>query len=174
MGYTISFSQVTSEEERKEKHKPKKQLSIEVLHGQGNLAQHITDDFVASVLQAGIAVNKWVFFLCLFFSSPNRLAHPAIRGVIRKYTTVHGSIARGATLYRAVDRVYSKHIASIRKIVSNKRVWVATDEWTDSQVKKKINPFYITIVAGSCNHQPLHWQWSTILGRCYLHSSMQG
>ena len=84
-----------------------------------NTKNHITDDFVSAFLQAGIAINK--------------LDHPSIRGLIRKYTTVHGSVGKGKSLYRNVDRVAACHLGAIRKIIGQKNIWVGTDEWTDSQ-----------------------------------------
>lgn len=52
---------------------------------------------------------------------------------------VSGTLKTGASLYRAAERVNKTHLAVIRKNVVGKKVWVATDEWTDSQGHAIIN-----------------------------------
>lgn len=101
------------------------QLDLNKMLESLNTKDHITDDFVAAFLQAGIA--------------PNKLDHPSIRGLIRKYTTVHGSVGKGKSLYRNVDRVAACHLGAIKKIIGHKNIWVGSDEWTDSQGHAIIN-----------------------------------
>ena len=93
--------------------------------GELKTKENVTDDFVAAFLQAGIAVSK--------------LDHPLIRGLMSKYTTVHGSIGKGAALYLNVDRVCDIHVGANRKIIEGKNIWIGTDEWTDSQGHTIIN-----------------------------------
>ena len=69
----------------------------------------------------------------------NQLSHPALQGLFRKYTTVHGSIGASSTLYRSVDRVHKIHLAAISKEITGKRVWISTDEWTDAQGHAIVN-----------------------------------
>ena len=105
-----------------------------------------------SALAALTEKNMWVDFRDGKVFSPLVMASPA--------------------LYRAVDRVYSKHSASIRKIVSNKRVWVATDEWTDSQVKKDSIHFTFSFLQGhaiiniSIGCGPQSWVVATCTLQC--------
>ena len=94
------------------------QASMQTMMDKLNTTAKVSDDFVAAFLQAGIP--------------PNKLDHPAIRGLIKKYTTVHGSVSHGSTLYRNVSRVGATHMAAVRAKVQGKKVWIATDEWTDS------------------------------------------
>ena len=83
-----------------------------------NHNQHVNDDFVAAFLQAGIA--------------PNRLDHPSLRGLFKKYTSVEGCLGKGATHYRTSKRVGKLHIGAIRNRVKAKKVWIGTDEYTDN------------------------------------------
>ena len=96
-----------------------------------NMTANITDDFVAGFLQAGIP--------------PSKLDHPSIRGLIRKYTEVHGSLGTGKTLYRNCDRVGQLHMGAVRQKLQKKKVWVNTDEWTDTQGHAIIN-----VLLGTC------------------------
>ena len=73
-----------------------------------NHNQHVNDDFVAAFLQAGIA--------------PNKLDHPSLRGLFKKYTSVEGCLGKGATHYRTSERVGKLHIGAIRNRVKAKKV----------------------------------------------------
>ena len=64
---------------------------------------------------------------------PNKLDHPSIRGPIRQYTQVHGSLGIGSTIYRNCARVGEVHFTALRQEFVKQKVWVSTDEWTDTQ-----------------------------------------
>ena len=99
-----------------------------------NQQEKIIDDWVVAFLRAGIFVNK--------------LDHASSCGVIWGYTKVatptfllqchflpqiSGSIHKGTTLSRSSDRVGQVHLDAVCQKLSGQKVWVATDEWTDSQ-----------------------------------------
>ena len=93
---------------------------------------HVSDDFVAAFLQAGI--------------TPNKLDHPSIRGLIQKYTEVHRSLVKGSALHRNADRVGEVREGAVRSKLQKKLVRVSTDEWTDSQGHAIMN-----VIIGSCD-----------------------
>ena len=92
---------------------------------------NMTANFVAAFLQDGIP--------------PNKLDHPSIRGLIQKYGEVHGSLGRGATLYRNSDRVGQLHMGAICRKLQMKKVWVSTDEWTET-----LGHAIINVLLGTC------------------------
>lgn len=85
-----------------------KQIDLKEQLDDQNLGQNICDDFVAAFLHAGLPVTK--------------LDHKSIRGLMRKYTKVEGSVQKGASLYRSAQRVLSVHLGAIRKKVQGKKV----------------------------------------------------
>ena len=96
-----------------------KQLSLHDIFEGASESDRICQDWVAAFLQAGIPLAK--------------LVHTAIIGVIRKYTEVSGCLKSSSTQSRHVAPVQRIHIAAIRHLVQGCKMWVGTDEWTDSQ-----------------------------------------
>ena len=81
--------------------------------------QAAADDFAAAFMQAGIP--------------PLKLQHPAIKGLMWKYTKVHGCIRNKDEVYKASRRAGLLHKGAIRHKIKNQKYWVGTDEWTDEQ-----------------------------------------
>ena len=88
---------------------PKTQLSLKEQFDGQKENQKVADDFLAAFLQAGIPVNK--------------LTHPSMLGLFKKYTKVAGCIPKQSGLYQSVKRVGEVHLSAIRKQISNKKVF---------------------------------------------------
>ena len=84
---------------------------------------NINADVTAAFLGAGIPLDK--------------VDHPSIRGFLKKYTTVHGSIRNVHELRKDgnVNKVLNEHIQALKaKLVSDQQgkvVYVMFDEWLD-------------------------------------------
>ena len=81
--------------------------------------QTFGDDFTAAFLQKGIP--------------PNKLQHPAIQGLMRKYTKVHGCIGGKNEMYKSARRARKVHKGAVRAKLDAKKCWVGVHEWMDEQ-----------------------------------------
>ena len=63
----------------------------------------------------------------------SKMQHPAIKGLMWKYTKVHGCIRNKDEVYKASRRAGLLHKGAIRHKIKNQKCWVGTDEWTDEQ-----------------------------------------
>ncbi|EPS58709.1 hypothetical protein M569_16104, partial [Genlisea aurea] len=81
----------------------------------------VADDVVYALLGCGIPMEK--------------VDHPFMRGFLQKYTQVAGCVPRLGSEFPSSNilRLYNEHIQTLRRILSDKKVVIMFDEFTDAQ-----------------------------------------